>query len=85
MRCPFDGDETQGKCSAVVDHFYTVSDVVVVVGCWVLLSGHPTKIRFFYSEIECLVVRLIANMVSVIDIYKVDDYFERDVFWRMKN
>ena len=56
----------------------------MMVGCWYLIYNKVLKDQIFYTCIESLIVTAVAIILSLIDIYKADDFFEESEFLRMK-
>ena len=59
-------------------------EIPMMVGCWYLIYNKILKDQIFYTCIEALIVTAVAIILSLIDIYKADDFFEESEFLRMK-
>lgn len=59
-------------------------EALAVVALWFLIYNKSLKDQIFYSSIEGLIVTLVAVFVTLIDIYKPDDYFEHSEFSKIK-
>jgi len=51
-------------------------EIPAIVAAFSLVYLKLLKDQMFYSCVECLIVTVIAALVSLIDIHKADDYFE---------
>lgn len=59
-------------------------EILAIAGLWFLVYNKNLKDQIFYSSVEGLIVTVLAAIISLIDIYKPDDYFEESDFQKMK-
>jgi hypothetical protein len=57
-----------------------LSEIPMLISCFYLIYGKILKDQLFYSSVECLVITIISILISLIDIYKAEDYFEETEF-----
>lgn len=55
-----------------------------MIGCWSLVYNKLLKDQMFYTCIEALIITAVAIILSLIDVYKSEDFFEESEFLKMK-
>lgn len=59
-------------------------EILAIVGFFYLVYNKSLKDQIFYTAVEGLIVTILIALVSLIDIYKPEDYFEESEFQKMK-
>jgi hypothetical protein len=59
-------------------------EIPMIIASFTLIYNKRMKDQTFYTCVECLTITIITIIVSLVDIYKTEDYFEDSQFLQMK-